>query len=65
MNTLLADDFVSIGERGFQLDKRQWIERHADFAYLSLETASWTCATTTAPRSCAAFSAAGRPGVVR
>ncbi|WP_221623173.1 nuclear transport factor 2 family protein [Micromonospora globispora] len=39
LNTLLADDFVSIGERGFQLDKRQWIERHADFAYLSLETA--------------------------
>jgi hypothetical protein len=39
LNTLLADDFMSIGERGFQLDKRQWIERHADFAYLSLETA--------------------------
>ncbi len=39
LNTLLADDFISIGERGFQLDKRQWIARHADFAYLSLETA--------------------------
>jgi hypothetical protein len=39
LNSLLADDFVSIGERGFQLDKRQWIARHADFAYLSLETA--------------------------
>ena len=39
LNSLLADDFISIGERGFQLDKRQWIARHADFAYLSLETA--------------------------
>ena len=39
LNTLLADEFISIGERGFQLDKRQWIARHADFAYLSLETA--------------------------
>jgi hypothetical protein len=39
VNALLADDFMSIGERGFQLDKQQWIARHADFAYLSLETA--------------------------
>jgi hypothetical protein len=39
LNSLLADDFLSIGERGFQLDKRQWIARHADFAYLSLDTA--------------------------
>jgi hypothetical protein len=39
LSTLLADDFISIGERGFQLDKWQWIARHADFAYLSLETA--------------------------
>jgi hypothetical protein len=39
LNVLLADDFLSIGERGYQLDKRQWIARHADFAYLSLETA--------------------------
>lgn len=39
LNALLADDFMSIGERGYQLDKRQWIDRHADFAYLSLETA--------------------------
>jgi hypothetical protein len=38
LNSLLADDFSSIGERGFQLDKRQWIDRHADFAYLSLQT---------------------------
>ena len=39
LNALLADDFSSIGERGFQLDKRQWIGRHAEFGYLSLETA--------------------------
>jgi hypothetical protein len=38
LHTLLADDFMSIGERGYLLDKRQWIDRHADFAYLSLET---------------------------
>jgi hypothetical protein len=38
LNSLLADDFMSIGERGFQLDKQQWIDRHADFAYLSLDT---------------------------
>jgi hypothetical protein len=25
LNALLADDFMSIGERGFQLDKQQWI----------------------------------------
>jgi hypothetical protein len=39
LSILLADDFRSIGERACQLDKRQWIARHADFAYLSLETA--------------------------
>ncbi|MGW0433448.1 nuclear transport factor 2 family protein [Micromonospora sp. NPDC003197] len=38
LNTLLADDFTSIGERGYLLDKRQWIDRHTEFAYLSLET---------------------------
>jgi len=37
LNTLLADDFMSIGDRGFQLNKRQWIDRHADFAYHSVE----------------------------
>jgi hypothetical protein len=64
LNSLLADDFISTGERGFQLDKRQWIARHADFAYLSLETPNWTCAATTTPRSCAVPSAARLPGVV-
>ncbi|MBO0868422.1 MAG: nuclear transport factor 2 family protein [Micromonosporaceae bacterium] len=38
LETLLADDFISIGERGYLLDKRQWIGRHADFGYLALET---------------------------
>lgn len=38
LDVLLARDFMSIGERGYQLDKRQWIDRHRDFAYLSLET---------------------------
>lgn len=32
---MLADDFRSIGERGYLLDKRQRIDRHADFAYQS------------------------------
>jgi hypothetical protein len=38
LRDLLADDFISIGERGFQLNKRQWIDRHTEFAYISLET---------------------------
>jgi hypothetical protein len=38
LHALLADDFVSIGERGYQLDKRQWIDRHGDFAYRTIET---------------------------
>lgn len=39
LEALLADDFVSIGEQGFQLDKQQWIARHRDFRYISIETA--------------------------
>jgi hypothetical protein len=35
---LLADDFLSIGERGYVLDKRQWIDRHGDFRYVSVDT---------------------------
>jgi hypothetical protein len=38
LNALLADDFKSIGERGYLLGKQQWIDRHADFAYLALTT---------------------------
>lgn len=38
LNALLVDDFLSIGERGFVLDKEQWIARHEDFRYLSIET---------------------------
>ncbi|MFI5890657.1 nuclear transport factor 2 family protein [Actinoplanes sp. NPDC051513] len=37
LGELLADDFRSIGERGFVLDKQQWIDRHAEFAYLTVE----------------------------
>jgi hypothetical protein len=35
---LLADDFRSIGEQGYVLDKAQWIGRFAEFAYLSVQT---------------------------
>jgi hypothetical protein len=38
LDELLADDFQSIGEQGFVLDKRQWIGRHGDFRYLDIET---------------------------
>ena len=38
LDALLADDFLSIGEQGYQLDKREWIDRHRDFRYLSIET---------------------------
>jgi hypothetical protein len=35
--SLLTEDFRSIGEQGFVLGKRQWIDRFGDFRYLSLE----------------------------
>jgi hypothetical protein len=38
LDSLLADDFLSIGERGFVLDKQQWIGRLDDFRYLTLAT---------------------------
>jgi hypothetical protein len=39
LGELLADDFQSIGEQGFQLGKREWIGRHGEFSYHSIETA--------------------------
>lgn len=38
LRELIDDDFVSIGPRGFLLDKEQWIARHDEFAYETLET---------------------------
>ena len=38
LNTLLADDFRSIGEQGHVLDKAQWIGKFAEFGYTSLES---------------------------
>ena len=37
LRALLADDFRSIGDQGYVLDKTQWINKFADFAYSSLE----------------------------
>ncbi|MFF5297567.1 nuclear transport factor 2 family protein [Paractinoplanes globisporus] len=38
LHTLLTDDFRSIGDQGYVLDKAQWIAKFADFAYTSLES---------------------------
>lgn len=38
LQELLADDFFSIGPKGFVLDKQQWIDRHIQFSYQKLET---------------------------
>jgi hypothetical protein len=38
LRELLDDQFVSIGPRGFLLDKEQWIDRHDEFTYETLET---------------------------
>ncbi|MEU4235856.1 nuclear transport factor 2 family protein [Actinoplanes sp. NPDC026619] len=38
LDTLLADDFRSIGEQGYVLDKAQWLGKFADFAYTSMES---------------------------
>jgi hypothetical protein len=31
LQRLIADDFLSIGLRGFVLDKQEWIDRHVHF----------------------------------
>ncbi|GAB3306564.1 hypothetical protein GCM10027451_13990 [Geodermatophilus aquaeductus] len=38
LRDLIAEDFLSIGPRGFVLDKPQWIARHDEFRYEQLET---------------------------
>ncbi|GAB7036898.1 MULTISPECIES: nuclear transport factor 2 family protein [Catenuloplanes] len=38
LDGMLADDFRSIGEQGFVLDKAQWLGKFAEFAYTSLES---------------------------
>jgi hypothetical protein len=38
LERLIADDFQSIGPKGFVLDKTQWIGRHGYFRYITLET---------------------------
>jgi hypothetical protein len=38
LGALLADDFLSIGEQGYQLGKREWIGRPGEFRYRSIET---------------------------
>jgi hypothetical protein len=37
LDDLLAEDFASIGERGYVLDKRQWIGKFSDLSYTALE----------------------------
>lgn len=38
LQALLADDFRSIGDQGYVLDKDQWIAKFAEFAYISLDS---------------------------
>lgn len=39
LDRLLTEDFRSIGEQGYVLDKTQWLAKFADFSYLSLDSA--------------------------
>lgn len=38
LERLIGEDFLSIGPRGFVLDKREWIDRHDQFRYHELAT---------------------------
>ena len=38
LHELLADDFRSIGEQGYVLDKAQWLGKFAEFSYANLES---------------------------
>lgn len=38
LQVLLADDFRSIGDQGYMLDKAHWIAKFADFSYTSLQS---------------------------
>jgi hypothetical protein len=38
LRRLIADDFLSIGPRGFILNKDTWINRHNQFSYQALDT---------------------------
>jgi hypothetical protein len=38
LRRLIADDFRSIGPKGFVLDKDEWIDRHRHFTYHALDT---------------------------
>jgi hypothetical protein len=37
LTALLAEDFRSIGEQGYVLDKEQWLGRYAEFHYLGID----------------------------
>jgi hypothetical protein len=38
LRELIASDFLSIGPKGFVLDKEEWINRHGRFVYRELST---------------------------
>lgn len=38
LERLIADDFVSIGPRGYLMTKQEWIGRHVHFTYHELAT---------------------------
>lgn len=38
LEQLIADDFLSIGPKGFILNKEEWIGRHVHFKYHALDT---------------------------